>query len=235
MVRSLLSIDWDYFIPLKREWLGSYMENQKNIVSIWYKRYIKSALKGEDLEKSVDAAPVLKAFWFKIKEHFDFAKHVKVFVSESHMLSYYIARANECEEVYSFDAHADLGYAGINSTDFELNCANWLGKLLSENKIKRAHIIYSPYTFEKPEDFRDFNKLFRIRYYEDIDCLPEGIYIVSVHICRSGAWTPPWLDNKFEKFVKNLNLPFKVIDLYKRDWDIKKLSLSDQIFYLNFA
>ncbi|WP_041587569.1 hypothetical protein [Thermoanaerobacterium thermosaccharolyticum] len=235
MVRSLLSIDWDYFIPLKRDWLNSYVENKRSIEAIWYKRYIKSVLKGEDLEKSVDTTSVLNDFWVKIKEHFDFIRNIKVFVSESHMLSYYIAKANKCEEVYSFDTHADLGYAGMSSVNFELNCANWLGKLLNEGKIKRAHIIYSPHTFERPEDFKDFNKLFSIQYYRDIDVLPEGIYTVAIHICRSGAWTPPWLDNKFEKFIKNLNLPYKVIKLYKRDWNSKKLSLSDQIFYLNFV
>ena len=26
---ELLSIDWDYFIPLKKEWAGSYIENTK--------------------------------------------------------------------------------------------------------------------------------------------------------------------------------------------------------------
>ncbi|SHF29376.1 hypothetical protein SAMN02746089_01638 [Caldanaerobius fijiensis DSM 17918] len=235
MVRSLLSIDWDYFIPVKREWLASYIENEKNIVSMWYKRYIESALKGEDLEKSVDTGLILKDFWSKIKKHFNFAKRIKVFVSESHRLSYYIAKNNECQEVYSFDAHSDLGYTGIDSAGFEPNCANWLGKLLSEGKIKRAHIIYSPYTLEKPEDFSHFNRAFEILYYRDIDCLPKGIYTAVIHICRSGAWTPPWLDCKFDEFIKELHLPFEVISLYKRNWDIKKLSLSEQIFYLNFA
>jgi len=235
MVRSLLSIDWDYFIPLKREWLNSYAETPKNIEWIWNKRYIESALKGNDLEKSVDVAVPLKNFWNKIKEHFNFAESIKVYVSESHMLSYYIAITNKCEEVYSFDAHTDLGYAGINSVNFGLNCANWLGKLLNEEKIKKAHIIYSPYTFEKPDNFRDFNNLFSIQYYRNINVLPQGIYIVAIHICRSGAWTPPWLDNKFEEFIKNLNLPYKVIKLYKRDWNVKKLSFSDLIFYLNFV
>jgi hypothetical protein len=43
-----------------------------------------------------------------------------------------------------FDSHADFGYGGLLSLDFEVNCSNWLGKLLKEKQIEQAHIIYSP-------------------------------------------------------------------------------------------
>ncbi|MDE4542391.1 arginase [Thermoanaerobacterium sp. R66] len=235
MVRSLLSIDWDYFIPLKKEWLNSYTETQRNIEWIWYKRHLESYLRGIDIEKSVSISYRLDDFWDKIREHFIFAKDIEVYVSESHMLSYHIAINNKCEEVYSLDTHADLGYGGISSVNFKLNCANWMGKLLSEGRIKKAHIVYSHHTTEKPEDFKDFNKLFPVRYYNDIDELPKGIYTAAIHICRSGAWTPPWLDDEFFKLVNNLNLPYKVVKLYKRKWDIEKTQLSDLLYYLNFS
>ena len=41
-----------------------------------------------------------------------------------------------------------LGYGGLASLHFELNCANWLGKLFKDNIVKRANIFYSPYTLE---------------------------------------------------------------------------------------
>ncbi|CAK9331399.1 hypothetical protein [Thermoanaerobacter kivui] len=235
MMRSLLTVDWDYFIPSKREWMASYAENEKNMTQLWYKRYIKSALVRENLEETIKVGPIAKDFWNKVKKHFTFAKNVKIFVSESHKVGYYLAKNFNCVEVYSFDAHADLGYGGFSSLDFELNCANWLGKLLREDIIKKANIIYSPYTFEKPSDFEYINKAYWVSYYTSIESLPQDIFIEVIHICRSGIWTPPWLDGKFEKFVIELGLPFRKVGIKEREWNISKLSYSDQIFYLNFA
>ncbi|ABY92886.1 arginase [Thermoanaerobacter brockii subsp. lactiethylicus] len=235
MVRSLLTVDWDYFIPSKKEWFFSYIENDKNLTQLWYKRYIKGKLEGEDLEKTIKVGKVIKGFWDKIKTQFKFDKNIKIFVSESHKVAYYLAKNFECSEVVSFDAHSDLGYGGLPSLDFELNCANWLGKLLKENIVKRAKIVYSPYTFEKPLDFEDFNNLYNIQYYKSVEELPKENLIGVIHICRSGTWTPPWLDERFEKFINELGLPFKKIAIKERKWEVSKLSYADQIFYLNFA
>jgi len=41
MEKSLLSIDWDYFIFTQKENWGSYIENNRNLIDLWYKRYIQ--------------------------------------------------------------------------------------------------------------------------------------------------------------------------------------------------
>ena len=231
MEGCLLSVDWDYFIRTQIDNGGSYLENNKNRINLWYKRYILCKARGTDIRKSYFLSPEVEIFWENIKKHFCFDNDVKAYVSDSHALSYDIAKKKGCRSVYLFDAHADLGYGGLPSLKFEVNCANWLGKLLKERMIKEADIVYSPYTAEKPELFKPFNKIYPIRY-PDMNDLGAGIRVSAVHICRSGAWTPPWLDGKFTRFVQALGIPYKLINCPARKWDPANISFSDEIDYL---
>lgn len=231
MGNSLLSIDWDYFISTENQIVVSYLENRKAILDEWYKRYIQAEAKGENLQKSFQLSQEIEKFWDKIKQVFQFNENIKVYVSDSHTLSYEIAKKIQCDEVYLFDAHSDLGYGGLSSLDFEVNCANWLGKLLKHQEIKTANIIYSPFTKEKPEFFKQMNNLFAINYLQ-FKNLPKGITTSAIHICRSGAWSPPWFDHKFMEFIQRLELPFKVIDCPIRKWNTKNINYSDQLNYL---
>lgn len=231
MRKCLLSIDWDYFIHTQKENWGSYIENTKNVINLWYKRYIQAKALGKDIQKSFQLSSEIDGFWEKIKENFIFAKGIKAYVSDSHTLSYDIAREQGCNAVYLFDAHADLGYGGLSSLDFEVNCANWLGKLLKDNWIGEANIIYSPYTAEKPDYFKHINNAFNVRY-PGFDDLDTGIEVSAVHICRSGAWTPPWLDERFAKFVDRLGIGYELKDCPTRKWNTTNISFSDQIYYL---
>mgnify|MGYP000897795471 CR=1 FL=1 len=231
MRKCLLSVDWDYFVYTQKENRGSYIENSKNTVNLWYKRYLQSKIRGRDIQKSFKISPATGTFWEKIKEHFQFTKGIKAYVSDSHALSYDIAKQNNCKKVFLFDAHADLGYGDISSLNFEVNCANWLGKLLKDGQIEEASIIYSPHTDEKPEYFNSMNNIYKIRY-PSLDDLETGIKVSAVHICRSGAWTPPWLDEKFAEFVKSSGIPCEIIDCPQRKWDTEKISFSDAIYYM---
>jgi len=231
MDKCLLSIDWDYFIFARKENWGSYIENTKNIINLWYKRYIQAKAWGKDIQKLYKLSSDIDGFWEKIREHFSISKKVKAFVSDSHALSYDIAREQGCNSVYLFDAHADLGYGGLSSLDFEVNCANWLGKLFKEKYIVEAYIIYSPYTDEKPDYFKPMNNAFNIGY-PGFDGLPSGIEVSAVHICRSGAWTPPWFDERFTRFIDSPGIEYELIDCPERKWDTANISFSEQIDYL---
>lgn len=231
MEMCLLSIDWDYFICMQKENWGSYLENSKNMINQWYKRYIQSRTRGQDIHKTYMLSSETETFWEKIKEHFQFAKDIKAYVSDSHSLSYDIARDNGCSTVYLFDAHADLGYGGLSSLSFEVNCANWLGKLLNDKLIEKANIIYSPFTCEKPEYFKSINSIYSIRYLS-VDELGRDIKVQAVHICRSGSWTPPWFDERFIRFINDSKIPYQIIDCPQRRWDTQNISFSDAIYYL---
>lgn len=231
MGKCLLSIDWDYFIYTQTNW-GSYIENNRSLIDFWYKRYLQAKARGEDLQKTFQLSSELDGFWIKIKKCFKFVKDIKTYVSDSHALSYKIAKENNCQAVYLFDSHADLGYGGLSALNFEVNCSNWLGKLLKEKQIKEASIFYSPYTTEKPEYFKPLNSIYNIRYCGFNDLVGKWIMVLAVHICRSGAWTPPWLDQKFYQFIAALGLPFEIVNCPERKWDPDQISFSDQIDYL---
>lgn len=231
MEKCLLSIDWDYFIYTKGDAWGSCIENNRSLKDLWYKRYIQGKTLGRDIQKSFKLSSDWDTFWEEIKKHFQYAKNVKAYVSDSHALSYNIAKENNCRLVYLFDSHADLGYGGLSSLNFEVNCSNWLGKLLKDKLIKEAKIIYSPYTSEKPEHFKPINSIYNIGYC-DFDDLDKSIKVSAIHICRSGAWTPPWLDKKFIQFVEALGVPYEINNCPVRKWDTEHISFSDQINYL---
>lgn len=231
MIKCLLSIDWDYFIYTRNRNFGSYIENRRTIIDLWYKRYIVSRKRGEDITKAFSLSKDVDRFWEKIKKAFIFEKNIKVYVSDSHTLSYDIAADHGCNVVYLFDAHSDLGYGGLQSLDFEINCANWLGKLLKDGKIEKAYIIYSPFTLENPSYFDYMNRLYDISY-PKLEELDRGINIPVIHICRSGAWSPPWYDEEFFKFINGLGLPYRMADCPVRKWDTSNINLSNEIFYL---
>lgn len=208
------------------------MENSKNILDIWYKRYFMLKRLGKNLEDLYGLSQEVKVFWERIKQKFMIKPDVKVYISESHAFSYDVALNTGCTIVYLFDAHADLGYGGLRSLNFELNCANWLGKLLKDGVIEEANIVYSPYTLEKPRDFEEINDVYDVRYivWEGI---PDGIEVAAIHICRSGAWTPPWYDAKFLEFIMDSGLSnLKFIGFTPRKWDTRNISLSQQINYM---
>lgn len=228
MRNILLSIDWDYFVKIKREWCGSYIENDTNLKYLWYKRYLDEQRKGFDIEEKVMLGAGVNSFWNKIFKRFNLSKKTPLYISDSHKFSYNIGEKYNCEEVYLFDAHSDLGYGGLDSLEFEVNCANWLGKLFSDDIVKKANIIYSPYTFEEAEDFTEINKTFNVNYI-DMEEINKNVNVSAVHICRSGAWTPPWLDKHFYKFINQSKIPYKEIEKMKRGWNLKDLNLSDAI------
>ncbi len=230
MEKTLLSVDWDYFINTQQNTMRSYAENKKTVIDLWYKRYLQSRARGKNIQKYFRLSLDVDKFWQKIKTIFKFDNGIKVYVSDSHALSYDIAKKNHCTAVYLFDAHADLGYGGLASLSFEVNCANWLGRLFKDKQIKKARIIYSPFTAEKPEYFQQLNSIYDIKY-PALSDLAAGIPVSAVHICRSGAWTPPWYDQKFFQFVKALGIPYQIISCPIRKWNTD-ISTADKIYYL---
>lgn len=231
MKKCLLSIDWDYFICTKKENWGSYIENSKSLIDLWYKRYIQAKVLGKDIKESYKLSSEWAVFWEKIKKRFLFDKGTKAYVSDSHSWSYNIAKEHNCNTVCLFDSHADLGYGGLSSLNFKVNCSNWLGKLLKDNQIKEAYVFYSPYTMEEPEYFKQINSIYNIKYCSFND-LKKSFMVSAIHICRSGAWTPPWLDEKFNQFINAMGIAYELVSCPARKWDVANLSLSQQIDYL---
>lgn len=231
MHKCLLSVDWDYFIYSKGINWGSYFENTRSIIDLWYKRYIKEKMQGREIERSFVLTPEWDTFWDEIRRRFYLNRDAFAFVSDSHALSYDIAKETGCDTVCSFDYHADLGYGGLESLEFEINCSNWLGMLLKDGQVKEAYIFYSSHTTERPEYFSQINNTYNVNY-SSLSDLSKSFTVAAVHICRSGAWTPPWFDEKFNEFVSAMDITYETIDCPPRKWDPVNIDLAQEINYL---
>ena len=233
-MKALLTIDWDYFMPYVGYFNLSYLENRRNIDKHWYKLYLEKKQCGIDITKEMVVGKEKDNFWTNISKYFNFSSIDKIIVSDSHKIAYDLAKVTKCEEVYNFDSHTDLGYGGLESLNYEVNCANWLGKLLNEGWVRRGNIILSPYTSEKEEYFKEINESFDILY-KEIDELEPQVQVNTLHVCRSGAWTAPWLDNEFREFIKGINKKIEYKEYMDREWNINNITLADQIEYLLFS
>ena len=232
MEKCLLSIDWDYFIKTPNQKWSSQLESKKTAVDLWYKLYFQASNRGRNIQQFFELAQEATKFWDKLGTIFQLKEGITAYVSDSHALSFKIAKDKGLNVVYLFDSHADLGYGGLSSLNFEVNCANWLGKLLKEGLVKEANIIYGPYTAEKPEFFKEINQTYNVRYLTLEQLGGRAITVEAVHICRSGAWTPPWYDNQFVDFVKRSGLGYRFINCPSRKWNPNNLSFAEQIDYL---
>lgn len=228
MARVALSIDWDYFVPEDPMLDMGHSENGFFINYIWVPRAAGLLAGGVNYKEKIKTNGKEKVFWEEIRKVFDI-DNALVVLTESHAAMHQISLETEIDEVYSFDAHADLSY-DRHGEDFqgEIDCGNWLGHLVSKEDIRKGYIIYSEETNERPEgDFKDLleNKALKNKVeflkYDDLVKNNDGekITVNLIHICRSGAWCPPWLDRDFYAFVERLGLAYFDAGIVERSWN----------------
>ena len=84
------------------------------------------------------------------------------------------------------------------------------------------------------EKFKEINEAYNINYLclKEVKC-EEPCKII--HICRSGCWSAPWLDNKFKAFAFESGFEFENIDIKERNWNPASISLADQIDYMLYG
>ena len=235
MRNNLLSIDWDYFINVHTQSTNSYRETQRDILGKWYNEYFMEIERGRRLEKEYTLGSIYKPFMKQVLPKLKIEEKAPFTLSESHVVAYEVALREECDAIYLLDAHSDLGYGGLEALNYEVNCANWLGMLFKENKIKEAYIVYSPYTKEYRWEFEEFILNYPIHFISLEELLVKNISFKTVHMCRSGPWTPPWYDQQF------YDLAYELIDRFhlkcqdevggKRRWRPRHLSLAEKINY----
>lgn len=235
MRNCFLSIDWDYFIKVHTERSNSYRETQRDILGKWYNEFLIDIEKGKQLELDYALGYIYEAFMKNVLPKLQIEENVPHILSESHAVAYEVACQQKCDDVYLLDAHSDLGYGGLEALNYEVNCANWLGMLFKEDRIKEAFIVYSPYTKEYIEEFQEIIAAYPIHFISLEELLAKDISFSAVHMCRSGPWTPPWYDQAFYDLVNQLNLYFhlRYEDKVggKRKWHPRRLSLAEKINY----
>lgn len=224
-MENMLTIDWDYFVPEKSYYDFGHNESSFCINDIWS---IRATSFQTDLVKEIKTTNELKGFWDYLRTKFDIQSNIKLIITESHLDAYNLVEENNIKQIYCYDSHCDLGYNGLKelSKSKYIDCGNWLGLSLLNQCLEKANLIYSPHTLEyNDEQFRDITCLIndnyknnRFNYLEKDFEIDNKIPISLVHICRSGGWTPPWLDNELETFINSSGIDNIISNIKMRGW-----------------
>ena len=206
---DFVTVDWDFFVPEKAMWDMAHKESEMFLTLLWAHRggLIKEAVtSGEE-----------KDFWKSLGK-----LPKNAFVSDSHAYAY--AVTGEADRVVLFDAHHDCWQ---KEKDGLVYCDNWLRVWLEGDESREALWVYPKHVIENwgeqevPEDLRDRVETLEWNGSVDLD------KVKAVHICRSGCWTPPWLDADFIKFIGHFS---RVRSMQDGVWDATKPRWTDEVF-----
>lgn len=202
--RALLSVDWDYFFPLfnadPKLW-GLYDWGHRDagkffIEMIWGIRAEGFIKNGLPLPGTSGAE---KTFW----DRFTFHPTAKLYIAESHVDAIKPeVHGGYMSEVWNYDAHHDCGYEKkiVLSKLDNVDCGNWM---LGYRKLfkSKLHVRYPEWRSTKQackEATPSFKPNTRM-----IDDMKEKnpLMFRNVFLCRSGGWSPAWLDKDFLNFI----------------------------------
>jgi len=204
--RTMLTVDWDFFVPEKAEWDWGHKEQPIFLSAIWALRVMGFYAQGLDARQEVRSSGQERTFWSQVRNRFDLNTVKAVLVTESHADAYHAAKLWQVGSVYNFDAHADLGYHGIANLQLSAGddptCEDWLGRLVLDGV--RAVVAYPAHSLEHEFDNQRFSQLQTMTGRAQLTLastilagVRTPIPVTVLHLCRSGAWTPPWLDGRF--------------------------------------
>jgi hypothetical protein len=225
---ALLTVDWDAFnvrlfeadpetrTEEERKQLGLYdwghRESLFFIHGVWLTRaagFLRNglALPGTTGEEG--------AFWARCA----IAPDAKLYYSESHLTASHPRIREGVTEVVNFDAHHDAGYRRSKLTEDQprwqhpeppdlpdhLDCGNWAYRYLLEDVPYR--VLYPRWRgggAEGAEVEPDWRTVERVVDGGGEITSQSGAPFAKVHVCRSGAWVPPWNDRLFRAFLYTL-------------------------------
>ena len=183
---SLLSVDFDFFVQEDPMWDLGHIENEFFMDFMWKARpHLFGQMKAEGHE----------GFWDRLRASFIFGD--EAFVSESHLEAHNLIKP--FKQVILIDAHHDCWE---KADPLNITCDSWAFYAAKEMKCDIIWVHPSwvdPQTMEVPGSVRG-----KVRTMT-LDALLENFSeykIDTVHICRSGCWIPPWLDQEFIDFVR---------------------------------
>jgi hypothetical protein len=205
-----ITVDWDYFVPENPLWDIQHAETTLHRSLLWYSRYC--------IKDQFIVTDEVKGFWDRIRSWADITDAV-LSVSDSHGTAITTA-LTEVDTIVLFDQHHDCWPHKAKGNDVAY-CDTWLRCWLELSKQRQVIWVKPEFPkeyfdpeveFPVPEDFKD---QFTCVTQKTFDAKKLGLKeseIDSIHICRSGAWTPPWLDERFIQFVQETCLYPEDID-----------------------
>lgn len=198
-VTRILSIDWDYFInatATQRALLFPDGGNENISYTlqdfIWDSRY-----SGSPELKDID---ILRDDYFTA-HHIIFNFYSEAYprrvmmVTVSHRWIYdfikQFTKKNEQFEVYNIDFHHDM--YNFRNEEGEVHCGNWVNCLFKERpNMKYFWIKREDSDTELPIGRRPPCETKKLKDIEDLS-------FDAIFICRSDCWSPPHLDNHFDR------------------------------------
>lgn len=202
---KILSIDFDYFLPNTDLYDWGHIENQFMVNFIWQLRVtsINFKTKASAVDEVMPDNRLLLNFFDRVvagKPKYGF------FVCESHSALYKIVKFfNSPIYLTNYDAHHDFGYKNLKHN--LITCENWAKVLNGEGLIKEYKLFYPPWRRDDPES-KINNKIINVQY--GIQKRKNKFDLIFV--CRSGAWTPSWVDHLWIDFIERLKGPGIVED-----------------------
>ena len=197
--KRLLSVDFDFFFPemsldpkLWQYYDWGHRESRFFLDAIWYARAQSFLMNGLSLPTTSGEEV---GFW----DRFRFQHWTRLYLSDSHVSMYTPRVMKGVTEVVNYDAHHDAGYKGT----FE----DWLGrgKVTCEDWVLAYSLAKVPVTTIYPRwktwaiDEEPTPLVPMERRFDDGLADPEPFD--RGFVCRSGAWTPSWLDPNFQTFL----------------------------------
>lgn len=197
-IKVAISVDWDFFIDTDQFDMG-HKENKFFIETLWQIRAIEQGLMDQ-----FKLADHLKIFWPFIKELSIYPP--ALFATESHLHAYAFYSGFVPDLLINFDSHHDLFKI---KEEKMITCENWALEYLRNFPTVQYIWVY-PKWVKKNDIKLPFGIMNRVKTcsFESLPMiLPDEHWLPMMgHVCRSGAWMPPWLDGDFDKFLEDSHL-----------------------------
>jgi len=214
---NLLSVDWDYFFPSGEktdrwalwDWGHSEKWGGDLLGVIWQSRAV--GFRHYDLPLPTTSGEEL-SFWSR----FRFSADCELYVGDSHKGAVRPEISDEITAVWNYDAHADCGYSKDALKNVKENmrvaCEDWMLGYHVVNGLDGSdlHVRYPKWrdyamTDEPTPSLKGVDR-------QVDDDKPVDIIFDRIFIARSGAWVPPWLDDKWETFISDCPVQPPIIE-----------------------
>lgn len=188
---------------------------------LWYNRFESFRRAGVSPYKTlIDVPGVTNVEDFSDEIHQRFSlDHAVHYIADSHMHGYQAAitayedMINTPATVIHFDAHCDMGYSAPKIFDQQskgiCDCGSWLWHAADQRLVEEIVIVYPDWKgtdeWDQVKDEAHIDMIdCSIKQYTYSDWLrttakDSMLDIKVVYSCRSSSWTPPWLDDEYEK------------------------------------
>lgn len=190
---TILSVDWDYFFPKAADYDWAHREADFFLDLIWTTRVASRNIFNGDyaFDHYIPSRLKLKGFWGKVCPN----PPGLLVIAESHSDMYKVLELYENSWVINYDAHHDFAYNDFS----DVACDNWAYFGHKNKLISQYDLVVPPWWRKKHGKVRyGIDK--KIKFHHELISCTE---VDALFICRSSAWTPPWWDDEWLKFINH--------------------------------